>query len=168
MNPNREDLTAIRAREKMQAIRIRDSLEKIRPHFGWTFGVPAFTLVGFSVLHFYSRFIRDGELSRQSSPVVWRTLTLCCVMFGAGVVYALAWWTTRKMKPPQRVWGIAASLLSMAFPLYVVFVAHKPMRISEWEIMAYGALALFIYGWPDRWISNALSDKNRPSEMPHQ
>jgi hypothetical protein len=163
MNPNREDIRAIRAREKMQAIRIREEMEIIRPHFGWTFGISAFTLLGFSVLHCYSRLFRDGELSRLSSSEVWRTLTVCCVLFGAGLVYAMAWWTTRKVKPPQRTWGIAAGFLSLAFPLYVVYVAHKPMRISEWAIMAYGALALFIYGWPDRRILEALSAENLPT-----
>jgi peptidoglycan/LPS O-acetylase OafA/YrhL len=168
MNPKREDLQAIRAREKMQAIRIREGLQKIRPHFGWTFGIAAFTLLGFSVLHFYSKLLREGELSRLSSAEGRRTLTACCVLFGAGLVYAMAWWTTRKVQPPQRAWGIAASLLSLAFPLYVVYVAHKPMRISEWEIMAYGALALFIYGWPDRWVLKALSAENRPNGAPRK
>ncbi len=161
MNPSQEEVQAIRKRERMQAIRIREGLESMRPHFGWTFGVAAFTLLGFSILHIYSRLLRDGALSRLSRPEVWRTLTVCCVLLGAGLVYAVAWWTTRKVKPPQRAWGVAASLLSLAFPLYVVFVAHKAMRLAEWEIMAYGALALFIYGWPDRWISQALSAEKR-------
>jgi cell division protein FtsW (lipid II flippase) len=122
---------------------------RLYPHFGWTFGIVSFTLLGFSLLHFYSKLIRDGELSRLNSHEGWRTLIVCCVLFGAGLVFAMAWWTTRKARQPKRAWGIAASLLSLALPLYV-YIAGKPMRISDWEIMAYGALALFIYGWPDR------------------
>jgi hypothetical protein len=147
---NRKDIRAVRAREEVQATRIRESLQEIRPHFGWTFGIVSFTLLGFSLLHFYSRFIRGGELSHFSTHENWRTLVVCCVLFGAGVVFGMAWWTTRKVRPPKRAWGIAASLLSLVAPLYVYF-ARKPFRVSEWEIMAYGALALFIYGWPDRW-----------------
>ncbi len=164
MKPNRGDVQAIRAREKAQAIRTRQNLQKVRPHFGWTFGIPAFTLFGFSALHFYSKLLQDGELSRLSGPEIWRTITTCCLLFGAGLVYAMAWWTTRKVNPPQRAWGIAVSLVTLAIPLYVVYVAHKPMKIAEWEIMAYGALALFIYGWPDRWILDTLSAKDRPTE----
>lgn len=156
---NREHAQAIRAREKMQAMRIRESLQEIRPQFGWTFGIASFTLLGFSLLHFYSKLIRDGGLSRLDSHESWRTIIVCCVLFGAGLVFAMAWWTTRKVRPPKRAWGIAASLLSLALPLYL-YLAHKPMRISDWEIMAYGALALFIYGWPDRWLLDVVSDNS--------
>jgi hypothetical protein len=148
---NREDAQAIRAREKTQAMRIREGLQEIRPHFGWTFGIVSFTLLGSSLLHLYSKLIRNGGLVRLNSHEGWRTLIVCCVLLGAGLVFAMAWWTTRRVRPPKRAWGIAASLVSLALPLYVHF-AHKPMRTSDWEIMAYGALALFIYGWPDRWL----------------
>jgi hypothetical protein len=161
---NREDVEAIRAREKMQAMRIRESLQVIRPHFGWTFGMVSFTLLGFSLLHFYSKLIRDGGLSRLDNHEGWRTLIVCCVLFGAGLVFAMAWWTTRKVRPPKREWGIAASLLSLALPLYV-YLAGGPMRIFDWEIMAYGAPALFIYGWPDRWFSDVASVN--PRRTPH-
>lgn len=150
---NREDVEAIRAREKMQAKRIREGLQEIRPHFGWTFGIVSFTLLGFSVLHFYSRLIRGGGLLGLDNHEAWRTLIVCCVLFGAGLVFAMAYWTTRRVRPPKRGWGIAASLLSLAMPLYD-YLASKSMKISDWEIVAYGALALFIYGWPDRWFSD--------------
>lgn len=156
---NREGAQAIRAREKLQAMRIEESLQEIRPHFGWTFGIASFTLLGFSRLHFYSKLIRDGGPSRLDNHESWRTLIVCCVLFGAGLVFAMAWWTTRKARPPKRARGIAASLLSLALPLSVCF-AHKPMRISDWEIIAYGALALFIYGWPDRWLLDVASDNS--------
>jgi hypothetical protein len=39
------------------------------------------------------------------------------------------------------------------------------MRIFDWEIMAYGAPALFIYGWPDRWFSDVASVN--PRRTPH-
>jgi hypothetical protein len=164
MNPNREDVQAIRAREIAQAVRTRESLQQIRPHFGWTFGILAFAFLGISASHFYSKLLLAGELSRLSDPEARRTLTSCCLLFGAGLVYAMAWWSTRKANPPQRAWGIAASLLTLALPLYLVYVAHKPMKIAEWELTAYGALALFIYGWPDRWVLDTLSAKDRPSE----
>jgi peptidoglycan/LPS O-acetylase OafA/YrhL len=166
MDPNREEVPVIRAREIKQAIRTREGLERIRPQFGWTFGVLALILIGFSVLSFYSRVLQDGGLSRLSSPAVWRTLIECCAIFCAGLVYAAAWRTTRNVRPPQRAWGIAASLLSMAMPPYVVYVAHQPMRRSEWAMLCYGAIGLFIYGWPDRWILQALSAENRPTEAP--
>jgi NADH:ubiquinone oxidoreductase subunit 5 (subunit L)/multisubunit Na+/H+ antiporter MnhA subunit len=121
---NREEAQAARAREKTQAMRIRDGLQEIRPHFGWTFGIVSFTLLGFSLLHFYSKLIRDGGLVRLNSHEGWRTVIVCCVLFGAGLVFAMAWWTTRKVRPPKRAWRIAASLLSLALPLYVYF-AHK-------------------------------------------
>jgi len=156
---NRKDAEAIRAREEMQAMRIREGLQEIRPHFGWTFGIVSFTLLGFSLLHFYSKLIRDGGLARLDSHEGRRTLIVCCVLFGAGLVFAMAWWTTRKARKPQRAWGIAASLLSFALPLFV-YISGKPVRISDWEIMAYGALALFIYGWPDRWFNPRRTPPN--------
>jgi NADH:ubiquinone oxidoreductase subunit 5 (subunit L)/multisubunit Na+/H+ antiporter MnhA subunit len=138
-------------REEAQAMRIREGLQEIRPHFGWTFGIVSFTLLGLSVLHFYSKLIRDGGLVRLNSHEGWRTLIVCCALFGAGLVFAMAWWTTRRARPPKRAWGITASMLSLALPLSVYF-AHKPMKISDWEMVVYRALALFIYGWPDRWL----------------
>jgi hypothetical protein len=155
ISPKRKDAQAIRVREKMQTARIRENMQVIRPAFGWTFGIVSCTLLGFSVLHFYSKLFRDGGMSRLSSHEVWRTLIVCCALLGAGLVFAMAWWTTRKERPPKRAWGIVASLLSLALPLYVYF-AHQPMKISEWEVMAYGALALFIYGWPDRWLERHI------------
>ncbi len=80
---NREYVEAIRAREKMQAMRIREGLQEIGPHFGWTFGIVSITLIGISVLHFYSRLIRSGGLSRFDGDDGWRTLIVSCVLFGA-------------------------------------------------------------------------------------
>ena len=128
-------------------------MREIRQFFGWGFGIASVTLLGFSVLHLYSRLLRDRGLSRLTSHEVWRILIVCCVLFGAGLVFAMAWWTTRKVKPPTRAWGILASLLCLAFPLYVGYFAHQQMHTSEWKIMAFGTFALIAFAWPDRTLS---------------
>ena len=66
------------------------------------------------------------------------------------LIYAIAWWTTWKEKPSERVWGIAAGLLHLSAVLFVMHFARVSMNEVVWGALSFGALALVAYSWPGR------------------
>ncbi len=80
------------------------------------------------------------------------TFTLIAAGFALGVIYAMAWWTTRKPSVSVSIWGIAASALNVAQGSFLVWVSHlasgSRIRFSPadglWFIV-FGLAGLFVF-----------------------
>ena len=63
-------------------------------------------------------------------------------------VYAMTWRATRKEMRSARLWGIVASLATLAMPLTLMFRFHHRLNNAEWIVMALSVVALITYAWP--------------------
>jgi hypothetical protein len=109
----------------------------MRNFFGWSFGLSAIFLV----------LLLSHELVRGGGRLhLLRVVFLTPLAF----VFAKAWWSTWKDEGGARIWGIAASLVLVFAPLFVVHLRHRPFTRSEWEVLVWSGFALVSYAWPDR------------------
>jgi Zn-dependent protease len=85
-------------------------------------------------------------VSRGISPLRHYTfLAAYCLLC---VIFATAWWSTRKPGPFRNLWAIAASLVSIAAGGYILWLDHSIVTFSAYGLIAIavGLGGLFIYG----------------------
>lgn len=70
-------------------------------------------------------------------------------MLGVCSVFSAAAWTTLRERPQARAWGLAASVLWLAAPLFNSYMEHRPLSRARWELLAVGTIALIAFAWPD-------------------
>ena len=119
-------------------------MNAIGKFFGWFYGFESLICLGISVFGFRSR------LARAHGTVRLGMIGLLACFLALTLVFAMAWWTTRRQMPVARVWGILASLANLAMPLDLIFRFHEPLNSPEWTGMVFGALGLVAYAWPER------------------
>ena len=110
--------------------------------FGSFYGFLSIICVG--VLGFGLR----SDFSEGHSKTITATVEGMIAMLVLAFVYAMTWRSTRKEMRSARVWGIAASLATLAMPLMLMFRFHHRLNSAEWIVMVLTLVALITYAWP--------------------
>ena len=75
------------------------------------------------------------------------TTSIASAHFMVALMFAGAWWTTRKPTPYRNPWAMAASIISVAMGGYIVWAAHQRAAFSRsgWLSVIVGIAGLYLY-----------------------
>jgi hypothetical protein len=67
--------------------------------------------------------------------------------FMVALMFAGAWWTTRKASSYRNPWAVAASIISVATGAYIAWAAHARAGFSRsgWLSVILGIAGLYLY-----------------------
>lgn len=135
-------------------------MREVRQIFGWLFACYLICCLGACVLSLCHR-LAAGE---GASPL--GTFVGFGILLSIACIFGMAWWTTWKELPNLRTWGIAAALLNLAGPSYMILRSRQSLNNALWMMMASGALALIAYAWPDREEHPGIESPNNGPDPP--
>jgi hypothetical protein len=117
---------------------------EVRKIFGWLFACFFICCLG-ACVSFLRHHLGPGHsaLGLGTFFAFGALLLIACIL-------GTAWWSTWKELPNARAWGIAASLVNLAVPSYMIFHIRQRLDNALWMMMASGAVALIAYAWPER------------------
>jgi hypothetical protein len=135
----------------------------LRKLMGWIFAIECFLFALLAwIIHYPPQhgqpFIDGGD----ASPLL-TTIEVCAFYFVVIVTTGIAAWTTWKEKASSRIWGIAASIVSLFWymdPSYWYQIHRKGVWV-HWAIFLAG-LIVFIAPPPKAYTSSDQSVRNVP------
>jgi hypothetical protein len=131
-----------------------------RKFFGWLFAFQALLCVIFECL-----LIRSTLNLQLNSPFPHsRALVIDGLFPAAAVVFGLAWWKIWRDRPAARAWGIAASILTMAHPLWRVVRYPRSIHGYNVLVLAAGIAGLVVFSMRNQTLPNA--DEQEPEVPP--
>ena len=86
-------------------------MHALRKFLYWAFAMSAIMCLQISVAYF-PRSLQFPDLPR------WRALSVPVGFFLMATIFATAWWTVWRQKPSGKIWGVAASLITVATGLW--------------------------------------------------
>jgi len=123
-------------------------LKLLRKSLGFVFGVQAFALVPVLPTVLF-RLLKHPE--PDSNLKIPALLAACAGMTLVGVVFAAAWWGLKKDKAYARGWGIAASVLNLAFSYPLLRYGHVSALGFLWLLPVSGGFGVCVL-W-QRWTT---------------
>jgi hypothetical protein len=98
----------------------------------------------FALQAVFMTFAGGLNLAHSASADAARSAAAQCM---AALMFAGAWWTTRKPAPYRNPWAMAASIVSLATGAYMVWAAHVQLRFSRsgWLSIILGIAGLYLY-----------------------
>ena len=108
--------------------------------------------------------IRPAHAHPSASLLRYYAVTAVYVVFS--LVFATAWWNTRKPKPFRDPWAIAASVLSLISGAGMIWLHHTSLELASpgFLVVAIGAAGLYFFaqGGPATTNSASGSDPEAP------
>jgi hypothetical protein len=117
------------------------NLRVLRFFIGWMF---AFSSLVCMILAFWL-VRRAFEGHGLNVFTYFRALLLQLIFPVAATVFGIAWWTIWKEKPSSRGWGIAASALTMLFPLRHIILLPRTIWSHSGVVLAFGIVGLIVF-----------------------